>query len=57
MLDVLCTVYSVFLLQRTHLEEQYVSTARSVTQGSRHVDIIQNDIRPVTLTFSSPPVT
>ena len=51
MLDVLCTMYIMFLLQRTHFHEQYFSTARSVNQGSCQVDIIQNQISSVTLTF------
>jgi hypothetical protein len=52
-LDVSCTVYSAFLLQRTHFEEQYFSTECSITQGLCQVDIIQNQIRCVTLIWIS----
>jgi len=43
-LDVFCTMYSMFLLQRTHLEKQYFSAECSVSQESCQVDIIQNPI-------------
>jgi len=36
-------------LQRTHIEEQYFSTARSVTQGPCQFNIIQNQIHSVNL--------
>jgi len=45
MLDVLCTVHSVFLLQRTQLGEHYFPAKCSVTQELCQVDIIKNPVR------------
>jgi len=52
-LDVLCTLYIMFLSQRNHLEEKFFAAECSVSQGSRQVDIIQNPIRCLTLIWTS----